>query len=174
VWQDGDWNTSLEQNGLVLAQRHSDRCLASRLQGLKKARLSVGRRQRSGNRVWGEGNVRIQRRQKGRKRTKGKRWKEIEREMEISFLPFYIAGRYHPQHINHLDKLWYGSSTVSYSDLTEELNFILVTPIQIVLCQDRNLISIIFPLEKKHKCKNVGAWRKLVILQVSLSSFSLR
>jgi hypothetical protein len=73
--------------------------------------------------------------------------------MEI-FLPFYTIGPYLPQHIKHLDKLWYGSSTVSYSDLTEELNFILVTPIQIVLCQDRNLISTIFHWKKSVNVKS--------------------
>jgi len=65
------------------------------------------------------------------------------------FLPFYIIGPYLRQHIKHLDKLWDGSSTVSYSDLAEELNFILITPIQIELFHDRNLISTIFHRKKK-------------------------
>jgi hypothetical protein len=72
------------------------------------------------------------------------------------FMPFYIIGPHLRQHVKHLDKLWYGNSTVSYSDLAEELNFILITPIQIVLCHHRNLISTI--LHRK-KILNLKSWR---------------
>jgi hypothetical protein len=65
------------------------------------------------------------------------------------FLRFYTIGPYLRQHIKHLDKLWDGSSTVSYSDLVEELNFIFITAIQIELCHERNLISTIFHRIKK-------------------------
>jgi len=75
---------------------------------------------------------------------------------EDYFLPLYIIGPYLRQHIKHLGKLWYGSSTVSYSDLTEELNFILITPIQIVLRRDKNLISTIFHRKKKLKRKKLA------------------
>jgi hypothetical protein len=63
--------------------------------------------------------------------------------------PVYNLGPHHRQHIKYLDKIWYVSSSVSYSDLMKELNFILITPIQIVVCQDTNPISKISQKKKK-------------------------